>query len=82
MVNRELSELFTVSSEQVVGSNGERTYLEFGHRFKDRIKIVLAARAQNMELQSLRISGRLRDARSCLGISSHGRIDQKSHIYN
>src|SRR5262249_18521291 len=78
MANCQGSQLFAVSSEEVVGSDDERACLQLDQGFKDWTEIALAARVQNMELHPGGVGGRLREARRGLSGVRDCWIYQKS----
>src|SRR5262249_2920019 len=77
--NRQHSELFAVSSEEVVWADYERACVYLDQLFEDRIEITIAARMHNMQMQPERVSCRLRDTGNGRGDSRHRRVDQKTN---
>ena len=74
MANCQRSELFAVSTEEVVGTDDQRACAELGQLLEHRIEITIAACIHNMQLQPERLSCRLRETRNGPG-KGHRRVD-------
>src|SRR5262249_11336331 len=76
VAERQCGELFASGREECTGADDERAWSELGQGCKDRIKIALGARRQDMELQPQAAGRRLQVARKAFSKSGRGRVDE------
>src|SRR5215472_2943870 len=69
VAERQYGELFASGREECTGADDERAWSELGQGCKDRIKIALGARRQDMELQPQAAGRRLQVARKAFSKS-------------